>query len=70
MTRSPNRRMSDASVKDRLRRMKPTDQFIIRAKAVAKQGDTLKAIKLLKSGGHVTQAHVDAHAAWLAEQLA
>lgn len=70
MARGPSKRMSTQAVHDRLRRIKADRTRVIQAKAKALQGDTVGALRLLVEEELITEAHVQAHLDWLAEQLA
>lgn len=62
--------MSTQAVHDRLRRLKADRTRVVQAKELAAAGDTVGALRLLVEEDIITEAHVQAHLDWLAEQLA
>lgn len=70
MARGPGKRMSTKAVHDRLRRLKADRTRVIQAKALALEGDTVGALRLLVEEDLITDEHVQAHLNWLTEQLA
>lgn len=69
MARGPWKTASDDAVRRRMRRLSANDPTFAEAKRlVAEDNDTLGALQLLHRTGHLTEAHVDAHKRWLAEQ--
>ena len=67
--RGPGKTASRDSVLGRLRRLDNETGFRREAKRLAREeNNTLAAMEMLRLGGDVNQAHVNAHVKWLATQ--